>query len=155
MDLATIEALKRLKAHYFFCLDTKDWAGFRAVFADDAVIDVTSHLPDGPERDALIVRGADAIVASVSGFLAGITTVHHGHTPILDLLGADAARGIWAMEDNLFLPDGSRLTGYGHYHEDYRRVGGEWRIAFLKLTRLKLFSRREPLTPPGGLLSGA
>lgn len=29
------------------------------------------------------------------------------------------------------------LTGFGHYTEEYRRVGGRWRIARLRLTRLK------------------
>lgn len=30
------------------------------------------------------------------------------------------------------------FTGYGHYEEEYRREDGEWKIAFLRLTRLKL-----------------
>jgi hypothetical protein len=28
------------------------------------------------------------------------------------------------------------IVGRGHYHETYRREGGEWRIATLTLTRL-------------------
>jgi hypothetical protein len=29
-----------------------------------------------------------------------------------------------------------RFRGFGHYHETYRKVSGEWRIATLRLTRL-------------------
>jgi hypothetical protein len=43
------------------------------------------------------------------------------------------------MEDKLIWRDGSRLHGYGHYHETYRKeADGEWRIATLDLTRLRL-----------------
>jgi hypothetical protein len=30
------------------------------------------------------------------------------------------------------------MRGYGHYHEQYRKIGGAWRIARLHLTRLRL-----------------
>ena len=33
---------------------------------------------------------------------------------------------------------GQAIVGRGHYHETYRRDGGEWRIATLSLTRLSL-----------------
>ena len=31
-----------------------------------------------------------------------------------------------------------RLEGYGHYHENYAKVGGSWRIASSTLTRLHM-----------------
>ena len=31
-----------------------------------------------------------------------------------------------------------RLEGYGHYHETYAKVDGEWRIASSTLTRLHM-----------------
>ena len=30
------------------------------------------------------------------------------------------------------------MQGFGHYHEDYRKEDGQWRIARLKLTRLRV-----------------
>ena len=30
------------------------------------------------------------------------------------------------------------MRGYGHYHVEYRKIGLEWRIADLKLTRTRL-----------------
>jgi len=34
-----IEEIKQLKARYFRCMDTKDWAGYLNVFTPDAKID--------------------------------------------------------------------------------------------------------------------
>ena len=44
-------------------------------------------------------------------------------------------------------PTGERLglQGFGHYTEEYVREGGEWRIASLRLSRLRI----DPLS--GGL----
>ena len=81
---------------------------------------------------------------SVRGALGETVTAHHGHTPIIDLTDDDTATGIWAMEDNLFMPDGSRLDGFGHYHETYRRIDGAWRIARSRLTRLQLVYHPAP-----------
>jgi hypothetical protein len=59
--------------------------------------------------------------------------------PELHLDSATEASGIWAMEDRIWWADGapvSRLVGYGHYHETYRRTSDGWRIASMRLTRL-------------------
>jgi uncharacterized protein (TIGR02246 family) len=134
-----IEAIKLVKARYFRCLDTRDWEGWGRVFAVDAVLEV-------PEAD-VVEHGRDAIVASVSAALTGATTVHHGHMPEIELTGPDTARGIWAMFDYVEWPpsdSGERigLRGYGHYHEEYVREDGEWRIARTRLVRLRV----DPLT---------
>jgi hypothetical protein len=68
--------------------------------------------------------------------LAEATTVHHGHTPEITITGADTATGIWAMMDIVKL--GAGFRGYGHYHEEYIKQAGRWRIRRLKLTRLAM-----------------
>lgn len=132
--LLAVETIKDLKARYFRTLDTKDWEGFADVFTEDAVMEV-------PEA-ALVEQGRAAIVASVSGALAEAQTVHHGHMPEIEITGTDTARGIWAMSDYVEWPraeDGSRvgMRGFGHYREDYVREGDGWRIARLRLDRLR------------------
>ena len=138
-ELLAIEAIKRLKARYFRCLDTKDWDGWGQVFAVDAVLEV-------PEAE-VVEHGREAIVASVSAALVGTTTVHHGHMPEIELTGPDTATGTWAMFDYVEWPPseaGERigLQGYGHYLEEYVREEGEWRIARSRLVRLRV----DPLT---------
>ena len=134
-----LEAIKQLKARYFRFLDTKDWEAWGSVFATDALMEV-------PEAD-VVEHGREAIVSAVSAALEGTTTVHHGHMPEIELTGPDSARGIWAMFDYVEWPgggDGGRvgLQGYGHYHEEYVRQDGEWRIARTRLVRLRV----DPLT---------
>lgn len=131
-ELADLEAIRQLKARYFRLLDTRDWDGLVGVFTDPVEIDVRQ---DGGG----LTTSPREFVASVRESLAGAVTVHHGHMPELELTSASSATGIWAMEDRIWFPDGapvSRLIGYGHYHETYRRTDDGWRIASMRLTRL-------------------
>jgi uncharacterized protein (TIGR02246 family) len=133
--LLAVEAIKQLKARYFRCLDTKDWDGYAAVYAEDAVLDTTST------QGGAVTRGSAAIAAHVRKHVDHVVTVHHGHTPEIEILSDTTARGIWAMEDVLRWPAREpfrTMVGYGHYHEDYVKVNGRWRIAQCRLTRLRV-----------------
>jgi len=127
--LDEIESIRRLKARYFRTMDTKDWTGMRQVFTDDVVMDTT-------EAGGGVVNGADEFMAFLQDALRGTTTVHQGHMPEIDILSESRATGVWALNDIVIWPNGSRLDGYGHYHETYEKVEGEWRIKSSKLTRL-------------------
>ena len=129
-----VEAIKQLKARYFRLMDTKDWAGFRAVFTPDVRVDVSG---DG----AGVYEGLDAFMTMLEPTLREVVTVHHGHTPEIEITSPTTATGIWAMEDHLRFPPGGpvgELHGYGHYHETYVKLGGDWRIKSTKLVRLRL-----------------
>ena len=133
--LTDIEAIKQLKARYFRLMDQKRWDDWAMVFSKDAHLVV----PEGGVDE----RGRAAVVASVSGVLEGVRTVHHGHMPEIDITGTDTATGTWAMFDYVEFPSspsGKRLglQGYGHYTEEYVREDGEWRIASLLLSRLRI-----------------
>ena len=125
------EAIRQLKARYFRTIDTKDWSGLRRVFADDVVMDTTSS-------GGGVITGADQFLAFLRGAIGEVTTVHHGHTPEIELTSPTTATGIWAMEDMLRWPDGSEMHGYGHYHETYEKLDGDWRITTSTLTRLRM-----------------
>jgi hypothetical protein len=104
------------------------------VFASDCIMEV-------PEA-AMVNTGRQEIVANVSGALVGARTCHHGHMPEIEIVGDGTARGIWAMFDYVEWDeqDGARvgLQGYGHYREEYKREDGEWRIARIRLERLRI-----------------
>lgn len=136
-----IEDIKRLKARYFRCLDTKDWPGLREVFTDDLVADST-------EAGGQVVAGADAFIAFLQEVLAGATTVHQGHMPEIELTSPTTATGIWALHDIVIWPGGLRLDGHGHYHETYTKTDAGWRIATSRLTRLHTDFRPAPGTHP-------
>lgn len=124
-----IEAIRQLKARYFRTMDTKDWVAMRQVFTDDLVADTSA-------AGGNVVVGADDFIAFLKETLNGAVTVHQGHMPEIDVTSPATATGIWALNDLVIWPNGTRLVGYGHYHETYEKVGGEWRIKALKLTRL-------------------
>ncbi len=126
-----MEAIKQLKARYFRTMDTKDWETMRQVFTDDVLMDTTDSGGD-------IVEGADRFLAFLREALDTVVTVHHGHTPEIELTSTSSATGIWAMEDMLRWPDGRELHGYGHYHETYEKGEGVWRIKSSTLTRLRM-----------------
>jgi hypothetical protein len=139
--LLELEALKRLKAEYFFFLDTKAWPEWLALFTPDVTLkwDLAVAAPgqDGQTTDPLV--GVEAIAAVMPPAMARLQSIHHGHTPILDLISPTTATGIWAMEERVGAPDRDWITyGYGHYHETYRKDDGRWRIASLHLTRLRV-----------------
>jgi uncharacterized protein (TIGR02246 family) len=128
--LEDVEAIKQLKARYFRLMDTKQWDAWADVFTEDATVTAS---PDPDET----FRGRAEIVRKVSAALRDGTTVHHGHMPEIALTGPDTATGIWAMYDYVDLPQ-LVLHGWGHYHEEYARQEGRWRIRRLRLTRLRL-----------------
>jgi SnoaL-like domain len=167
-EMLAIEAIKRLKARYFRCLDTKDWNGYLAVFTPDAridsswagipidytgkprVIDGVVPPPPTPEWDW---HDPVKFVENLSKLLENVTTVHHGHMPEIELTSPTTATGIWAMEDKLLYPQappssgprgsgpqgGTReMHGYGHYTETYERQADGWRIKSLRLTRVRV-----------------
>ena len=139
--IAAIFEIYALKARYFRTMDNKDWAGLEATFAPDLISDFrdsTNH-----RDESLLTHGAAAYVSKLAPILEHIQTVHHGHMPEIIIETPDSATGIWAMEDKLWVQEGSELPfkwlhGYGHYHERYVRIDGAWRIAEIRLSRLRV-----------------
>lgn len=134
--LLDLEAIKTLKARYFRCMDSKDWPGLADCFTEDLVADFSK----GP---GMYCEGRDNYMAQISEILKDASTVHHGHMPEIELIDTDGATGIWAMDDIVIMP-GVELRGWGHYHETYRKEDGQWRIARIRLSRLRLLMNGEP-----------
>jgi len=132
-------AIGAVKARYCRLLDTRDWAGFAALFTEDFELDVS-------EGTALpVIRGRVAAVEQIRSSVASARTAHQVHSPEITLTSDNEAQVIWAMQDRVVWPPEQAaqrgfagLTGYGHYHERYVRRDGAWRIAALRLTRLHI-----------------
>lgn len=129
-DFADWLAICNVKADYCRLLDTKDWAAWLNVFTEDVVVDV-------PEAGQPATTTRDDFVWPLSKLLAEVKTCHQVHAPQITIEG-DGAKVIWAMQDRLIWPDGTTMTGFGHYHEEYQRTADGWKIARLLLTRLIL-----------------
>ena len=134
--LEAIEAIRNLKARYFRLIDTKQWAELRGLFADDLKI-VT---PEGK----VWLEGGQAYADSLAFGLSSAVSCHQGLAGEVDVLDGESAKAVWAMQDIITWEEKhpregwKAIVGRGHYHETYRKEGGEWRIATLSLTRLSL-----------------
>lgn len=137
--LLAAEDIKALKARYCRFLDTKNWAGFAALFVEDAVLDVAQDTGNPP------LRGREAIIAQVRFAVDDAATSHQVHTPEIAFEREDQASGIWAMQDRVVwqpgkspVPGVASITGYGQYHETYRRTAEGWKFASIRLSRFNV-----------------
>lgn len=134
--LLAIEEIRALKARYCRFLDTKKWEGFASLFTEDAVMDVREDTGLPP------ITGVADILEQVRLAVIDAASSHQVHTGEIVLDGADSADGVWAMQDRVVwrpgkspIPGVVSITGFGQYHESYRREGGVWKIAALRLSR--------------------
>ncbi|WP_329409823.1 nuclear transport factor 2 family protein [Nocardia vinacea] len=128
--LQAINAIESLKARYFRSLDTKDWAAFGSVLADDIDVDTTAL---GGTR----VTGASNYVAALQRDYGDGVTVHHGHMPEIVITAAGAATGTWAVQVLLVKTDGKRFLAFGHHNDTYGIRNGRWVITGIKSIRLQ------------------
>jgi hypothetical protein len=146
--LLAIEEIKKLFARRVRYLDLKQWDLYGSVHTEDAWSETYGDLPadkqpaTGGERNKVV--GPEALANAIRNFCEGkhpLVTCHHAHQPEIDMTSDTTATGIWPMEDHLWWQNGDRvesLHGYGHYHENYRKVDGQWYICYRKLTRLRV-----------------
>ncbi len=142
--LAAIEAIRVLKSKYWLGVDTVDGELVRSILHPDCVLDCMGCCTDPasgvdhmPQMN-IVMRGRDAWQ---TGNLEHprLITVHHGHQHEIEITSETTARGVWAFTDRFFMPPGSpfaRLVGYGHYHDTYEKLDGEWLLKTMRFTRL-------------------
>ena len=123
--LEDVEAIKKLKARYWYAVDTRQWDELATCFAGDAVFDV-------PRLGRM--EGGALIVKVLKRAMRNVTTAHQGHNPEIEVTGDATARGRWALNDRVRLPDGGSLNGCGHYDEEYVKENGSWKIRKSRLT---------------------
>lgn len=140
--LMAMEGVRRAKAEYFRCIDEQDWDALPNLFTKDATTDfrdgVEPHNPDLLENDP------KAFTATNAAVLKGVKTAHFGFMPRIDVTSETTASAVWSMEDILWIPEDhtmlppGRMQGWGHYYDEYEKVGDQWLITSTRLTRIKL-----------------
>ena len=136
--LVEIEAIKQLKGRYMRAVDTKDWELLASTFAPEA----RSAYGGGK----LSFDGRDAIIGFLREALDDkrIATMHHSHTPEIEITSETTARGTWYLEDFVInpeigteqMPGGSVLQGTGIYSDEYVKIDGEWKISLTGYERI-------------------
>lgn len=120
--LEDYEALRALQSRYQRAIDFHDWDALKEIFAEDAVCQYNSG--------KISYEGADKIIAFLSKSLTkAIKSSHMIHGGEIDIQGVTAT-GTWYLEDFLlhkffFV----KLHGSAVYKVEYRKDGGQWKIA--------------------------
>jgi len=128
--LLAIEEIKQLEAKRVRFLDCKDWVSYAAV-----------HVPEmehtyGPTPPAF---GIENVVEKVRKRLEGAVSIHHLHSPEIELTSSVSAKAVWVMEDVVIWREQDLfLHGYGHYFCDYVCRDDRWLISGRVLKRLWL-----------------
>ncbi|MCX5998731.1 MAG: nuclear transport factor 2 family protein [Chloroflexi bacterium] len=127
--LEDTEAIKRLKAKYWRCLDRKLWTEMEAVFAKDATADY------GPKYH---LAGREAILQFLKANLGpdSVSTSHGGHSPDIGITGNTTANGIWTQNNLMVRESGMKIMEWGHYEDEYVKEDGCWRINRTKIVNI-------------------
>jgi hypothetical protein len=135
-QLADIEALKQLMARYERYGDTEDWEEFAKLFTEDAVFSYEAMpraAKDAPQ--SATIEGRDAFIEGMGETLKGVQTSHDIYLPDITITGPATATATWALHDLVRLPT-VVFNGYGHIHQDYIKVDGQWKITKSHTSRL-------------------
>ena len=149
-ELGAIEAIRQLMARRLRAMDTKDWELYGTVHTEDVIVESFEDHPDGAKPNAGGVSGrvvgrenVTEVIRSLMDDPVPMTSVHHVHSSEIGFKSPDSASGIWALEDRLWWQNGDTresLHGFGHYHEEYRRESGIWKISRRRLARYAVTS---------------
>jgi bile-acid 7alpha-dehydratase len=125
--LEDIEAIKKLKAKYWRCVDRKLWAELSGCFTEDATADY------GPN---IKLKGNQAIVRFLKDSLGAdsVVTSHIGHRPEIDINGKSKATATWWLNDYIIMQPNTKRRGYAFYEDEYSKIGGKWKIKSTKIT---------------------
>lgn len=121
--LEQFEAIRRLKARYWYSCDHKDVEAVRACFADGPInVDF-----DGTGKH----KHRDNFYELFEKFSLRefIVEHHHGAGSQLELTGDTAATGTWSLQYRLTNTSAKTLYVIGGYYNDiYELIDGEWLI---------------------------
>ena len=122
--LEDIEAIKKLKAHYWYSCDQKNVEAVRDCFVEgEVLIDY-----DGPVG---LVRHRDDLYAVFEkvGCQPNIVEIHHGGPPQIEVQDGGRATGIWGLTYHRLDTDTQVLNVIGGYYTDaYVKTEAGWRI---------------------------
>ncbi len=122
--LEDIEAIRRLKARYLNACDSQDPEGASRCFADGKILIDMGHVGRFEHRDQF------AALYRAAGCHPHVLDMHHGTNSEIEIIDDTHARALWALEyRNINTQDRTVTFLSSVYHDEYMKVGGEWKIS--------------------------
>lgn len=121
--LEDLEAIRALKARYLNACDQQDPERAAGCFAPGEIVIDMGHL------GRLTTREQFAAVFRELGCHPFVLDLHHGGNPEIAFIDDDHATGVWSLDYRNINTQAKTVTFLAvTYHDDYRRLDGEWRI---------------------------
>jgi hypothetical protein len=144
--VSATQEIMQLKARYFRGVDTSDGDLVKGMLAEDCVLDYMGCCTD-PKSGKDYIPAMNVVMRGRSSWRSdgmsglGIISVHQGHNFEIEFTDQTCAKVIWSMTDRLWFPPGweySLMTGHGHYHETYQKIGAAWKLKTTRITRIRV-----------------
>ena len=120
--LEDTEAIKMLKAKYWYCLERKLWDDLGDLFAEDVI----DYMGDGK----IGCQGKENVVKHLADLFNIGMNLHQGHSPMIEVTSGTTATGKWDLYAYVEF-DPQALTGFegwGSYEDEYVKQDGKWKI---------------------------
>jgi bile-acid 7alpha-dehydratase len=131
--LEDIEAIKKIKAKYWYCLERRLWDELPDVFATDVI--------DYAGDNIIGCQGKKDVVKHLVDLLdKGGVNLHRGHSPMIDITSDTTAIGKWDLYLYMeFDPQAKKgQEGWGSYEDEYVKEDGKWKIKSWKYKSARL-----------------
>ena len=122
--LEAIEAIKQLKAKYFFACDNKQPELVRTCFIDGDMLIDYGRVGSFSNADDMV-----AIFAKLA-CEEHIVEMHHAQNPQIEVLNDTEADATWGLYYYMIDTRANTVTQLGGFYEDeYRCIEGDWKIS--------------------------
>lgn len=118
--------LRRLRADYAKHLDHREWGEYASLFTEDALIEYDGLEPLDGRPD--IEECARTLFQNAYDF-----SMHTAFMPSLEVTG-ERATGHWYLYVYYGFPDGDTGWVMGEYEDEYERIDGDWKFAYVTNT---------------------
>jgi hypothetical protein len=121
--LEDLEAIRRLKSRYLNACDQQDPERAKNCFAEGDVLIEMGHVGVFRRRDEF------AALYKAAGCHPHVLDMHHGGNPEIEFVDATHAKALWSLDyRNINTRDKSVTFLSVIYHDEYAKIGGEWKI---------------------------
>lgn len=115
-------------------LDSKDWAAYVALYADDAVLE----LPD-PRKGGYFTIPRSEMLQAVPKSLGRYAATHHiSSNHQIEVNGERAASRSYLLAVHVRESPRDHWSVGGWYDNEYQRVGSDWRLTRVRVTAVWL-----------------